>query len=135
LKRENMKAERKKCLFFVQGEGRGHMTQSISMKQILENAGIDVCEVLIGKSKYRKIPDFYFGKINVPVTAIDSPVMTSGKQGKRIKAIKSFFKNLVYIPRFAKSLKTIKEKIEEHKPDLVINFYEPLCGFYYLFNK
>jgi len=130
-----MIVHRKKCLFFVQGEGRGHMTQSISMKQILEAAGIEVCEVLIGKSKYRKIPDFYFEKIGVPVTGIDSPNMTSGKQGKKIKSFTTFLKNLSYVPRFIKSLKVIGEKIEEHKPDIIINFYEPLCGLYYLLHK
>jgi len=36
---------------------------------------------------------------------------------------------------FRKSLNTFKQIIEEYKPDVVINFYEPLVGAYALFNK
>ena len=128
-----MALKNKKALFIVQGEGRGHMTQSISMKQLLESAGMNVCEVLIGKSKQRKIPDFYFERIDVPVTPIESPNMATGKKRKAIKAIPSFFSVLFRIPMFIYSLFVIHKKIKKHKPDAIINFYEPLAGLYYLF--
>ncbi|HVA97763.1 MAG TPA: glycosyltransferase family protein [Bacteroidia bacterium] len=123
---------RKKCLFIVQGEGRGHMTQSLSMKQILQDAGIEVCEVLIGKSKHREIPSFYYQKIGAKVTPIVSPNMAQDKKGKGIKSITTLLKNIFLLPHFIKSLNTINRKIKEHNPDLIINFYEPLCGLYYL---
>lgn len=122
----------KKCLFLVQGEGRGHMTQSISMKQLVESSGMKLCEVLIGKSKQRKIPQFYYDRINVPVTPIESPNMSTGKKKKGIKSLPSFLNALYRLPLFIKSLLVIHKKIKEHKPDVVINFYEPLAGLYYL---
>lgn len=48
-----------KVLFVVQGEGRGHMTQAISMKQILEGNDFQVCGVLVGSSNRREIPHFF----------------------------------------------------------------------------
>ena len=122
----------KKCLFIVQGDGRGHMTQSIAMKQIIENSGMKLCEVLIGKSKQRKIPRFYYDRIEAPVTGIESPNMSSGKNKRGIKPLHSFFNILKGLPKFAYSLSVIHKKIKEHKPDLIINFYEPLVGLYYL---
>jgi uncharacterized protein (TIGR00661 family) len=122
----------KKCLFLVQGEGRGHMTQSISMKQLVEKSNMTVCEVLIGKSKQRKIPQFYYDRINIPVTSIESPNMATGKNKKAIKTLPSLFEIVLRIPQFIRSLWVINRKIKEHKPDVIINFYEPLAGLYYL---
>jgi uncharacterized protein (TIGR00661 family) len=125
----------KKCLFFVQGEGRGHMTQSISMKQILEKAGMEVCEVIIGKSSHRQIPQFYYDRMKVPVTMVDSPTITMDKNLKSARAFGTFLNIVKGMPKFFASLSIINEKIKEHKPDLVVNFFEPLCGAYYMFYR
>lgn len=128
-----MESQKKKCLFLVQGEGHGHMTQSISMKQLLEKVGIEVCEVIIGKSKQRQIPDFYFKKIRTDVCEIDSPNMSMGKKHRAVKLLPTLVQNILAIPSFIKSLRIIDKKIKEIKPDIIINFFEPLCGIYYMF--
>src|SRR5580658_1415294 len=97
----------KKCLFLVQGEGRGHMTQSISMKQLVENSGMEVCEVLVGKSKHRKIPSFYYDRIGAPITLIESPNMATGKNKKGINSLKSLFGVISRLPNFFYSLRLI----------------------------
>ena len=38
-----------KVLFIVQGEGRGHLTQAITLEEILRRNGHEVVEVLVGK--------------------------------------------------------------------------------------
>ena len=38
-----------KFLFIVQGEGRGHLTQAITLEEILRRNGHEVVEVLVGK--------------------------------------------------------------------------------------
>lgn len=38
-----------KILFIVQGEGRGHLTQAISLERLLTRSGHEVVEVLVGK--------------------------------------------------------------------------------------
>ena len=48
-----------KYLFIVQGEGRGHLTQAISLSQMLRRHGHEVVEVLVGKSSNREIPAFF----------------------------------------------------------------------------
>ncbi len=115
----------------MQGEGRGHMTQSLSMKQIVENAGMKLCGVMVGKSKQRVIPRFYYERMDVPVTLIESPNMSTGKRKKAIKSLPSLFGVLIRLPKFIYSLTQIHQKIKEHKPDIIINFYEPLAGAYY----
>jgi len=130
-----MELKGKKCLFMVQGEGRGHMTQSTAMKTIIEQAGMELCGVLIGKSERRVIPDFYYSKIGAPITTISSPNFETDKKGKSIKTLPSLIKNIHDVPVFMESLKVIDKKIKELKPDLIINFYEPLCGIHYMLHR
>ena len=56
-----------KYLFIVQGEGRGHLTQAISLSQMLRRHGHEIVEVLVGKSSNREIPAFFLEKIGAKV--------------------------------------------------------------------
>jgi len=47
-------------LFIVQGEGRGHMTQAISMHDILVRNGHEVVEILIGKKSFARYSAIVF---------------------------------------------------------------------------
>ncbi len=116
----------------MQGEGRGHMTQSISMKQVLEDVGMKVCEVIIGKSGHRDIPSFYAERMNVPVTSVHSPNMALDRKNKKVKPLATSIKSTYMLPKYFRSLSIIHQKVKEHKPDIIINFFEPLCGFYFM---
>ena len=48
-----------KFLFIVQGEGRGHLTQAITLEDMLQRNGHEVVEVLVGKSSSRTLPGFF----------------------------------------------------------------------------
>ncbi len=123
----------KKFIFLVQGEGRGHMTQAISLYNILTKAGHQVTHIFIGKSKRRTVPEYFLRSFNCPVEMIDSPNFVSDKANKRIRLIPSVIHNIKYLPLYYKSLKHINRVVKEQHPDFIINFYEFLCGFYYLF--
>lgn len=51
-----------KYLFIVQGEGRGHLTQAITLEKLLISHGHEVVGIMVGKSRGRKLPDFSDGK-------------------------------------------------------------------------
>jgi len=48
-------------LFVVQGEGRGHMTQAISLRQMLEGQGHHVCAVCVGRGTEARVRNFVPG--------------------------------------------------------------------------
>ena len=52
----------KKYILAVQGEGRGHMTQAITMYDLLIEQGHTVCAVILGSSSRREAPAFFFRK-------------------------------------------------------------------------
>lgn len=120
-------------LFIIQGEGRGHMTQAISLRDMLIRHGHEVPEVLVGKSPNREIPKFFFDKIQVPVHTYESPNFQVAQNNKGIKVYQSIFKNVKSLGTYRRSMRFIKQRIEELKPDLVINFYEMLGGLTYMF--
>ena len=46
-----------KCVFIVQGEGRGHMSQSLALKEYLVGAGHQVEAVFVGTSNAASLPE------------------------------------------------------------------------------
>ena len=50
-----------KFLFIVQGEGRGHFTQAITLEEMLLRNGHEVVEVLVGKARPVLCRDFSIG--------------------------------------------------------------------------
>lgn len=120
-----------KYLFVVQGEGRGHFTQALSLKNMLERNGHEVVGVMVGASAKRRLPHFFTDKINAEIVQFQSPNFLPTPKGKSSFLIASIIYNLVLLPVYINSLFTIRSVIKEKQPDVVINFYELLCGVTY----
>ncbi len=125
----------KKYLLVVQGEGRGHITQAMSMYDLLIERGNEVCAVILGSSGKREVPHFFLEKIKAPVYQIQSPNFVTDKKNKSIRIVKSVVHNFSKLRSFKASLRTIDEIIKEHKPEVVINFFDLLMGLYFRFYK
>jgi len=123
-----------KYLFIVQGDGRGHMTQAIALSDILRRNGHEVVEVLVGKSKVREIPGFFYEKIGAKVRLFDTMSFVFKKDKKRINLLKTILFNIKpkRLRKYKKSIEKIHRRIGKTEPDVVINFYEILTGFTYL---
>lgn len=121
-------------LFIVQGEGRGHMTQAISLADMLRRHGHEVVSVLIGKSKGREVPGFFKDKIQAPVFVYETPSFIFTKDRKHINLPRTMLYNFTpgRLAKYNKSIEFIHESIKEAKPDVVINFYEMLAGLSHL---
>lgn len=122
-----------KVLFVVQGEGRGHMTQAITMQRMLERNGHQVVEVLVGKSNVRQLPEFFVKGIHAPIQQFFAPNFLPTPANKRINLPRSIAYNLLEIPTFLRSIFFLHRRINRSGADLVINFYDMLTGFTYLF--
>ena len=122
-----------KVLFIVQGEGRGHLTQAITLEEILRRNGHEVVEVLVGKSNTRRLPGFFNRSIQAPVKRFLSPNFLPTPANKRVSMSRSIAYNLMQVPAYLRSICYIHRRIHETDVDLVINFYELLTGLTYLF--
>lgn len=120
-----------KYLFVVQGEGRGHLTQALSLKQLLESNGHEVVAVMTGSSKKRVIPQFFRDKIGVEMINFQSPNFMPLPKEKKPFLLASIIYNLLLLPVYIESIFTIRKTIKDKQPDIVVNFYELLCGLTY----
>lgn len=130
-----MQASPKKYILAVQGEGRGHMTQAITVYDLLIEQGHTVCALLVGSSGNREIPAFLFERIKSPIIQLKSPNFVTDKKNKSINITKSVIHNLIKVSTFKKSLLKIDNLMKQHQPDVVINFFDLLIGLYYKFYK
>ncbi|MBN3582872.1 glycosyltransferase [Algoriphagus aestuarii] len=122
-----------KFLFIVQGEGRGHMTQAIAFSTLLRKNSHELCGVIVGKSKRRVIPDFFIREVGAKVHPVESPNFVADKTDKRILIGKTILHNLRNTPTFIQSLNQIHQIVCKENPDIILNFYDLLGGFYNFF--
>ena len=118
-------------MFIVQGEGRGHLTQAISLAEMLRRHGHEIVATLVGKSFSRELPAFFTRKMNTPLFVYDAPSFVFKKDKKHIDVVKTAIHNITIrkLKKFSESIDLIHKQITVYKPDVVVNFYEALPGF------
>jgi len=122
-----------KFLFVVQGEGRGHLTQAIALREMLIKRGHDVVAVLVGKSNRRELPSFFMENIQSEVLRFESPNFLPASKNKQTNIWPSIVYNLFKTGTYLKSIYFIRKQIKSLNVDIVVNFYEILTGFTYAF--
>lgn len=122
-----------KILFVIQGEGRGHLTQALSLRQKLEKDGHQLVGVLVGKSPARIIPSFFTDKIDAPVYPFESPNFLPTAKNKQVNMAKTIAYNLVRQHKYMSGIRFIHRMIKETEAEVVVNFYELLTGLTYFF--
>ena len=122
-----------KILFVIQGEGRGHLTQALSLRQKLVAEGHEIVGVLVGKSPARRLPKFFLDKINTPIYPFESPNFLPTAKNKQVNLLSSVAYNVFRSHKYIGSIRFINRKIKETRADVVVNFYELLTGLTYLF--
>ena len=120
-------------LFIVQGEGRGHLTQALALRDILTENGHEVVAVLVGESNRRELPDFFLKKIQSEVLRFESPNFLPVSKCKHVIIWTSIFYNLLKTGSYLKSIRFIRGQIKNKNVDVVVNFYEMLTGLTYAF--
>jgi len=123
--------KKQKFMFIVQGEGRGHLTQALSLADILRRNGHEIVATLVGKSYSRELPAFFTRKMNTPVLAYEAPSFVFKKNKKHIDILKTvlYNVNLQKMRKFGESIELIHKQVMKYRPDVVVNFYEVLPGF------
>lgn len=125
----------KRVAFAVQGEGRGHLTQAIALAEILKKNGYELVCIIAGSSSNRQLPDFFVKKFSVPIISVASPNFITDKKSKSINLSKTITTNLLRLTTFSQSVTSVKAILKEHRPDLLVNFYEPLVGWLAMTSK
>lgn len=121
-----------RILFLVQGEGRGHLTQALSLAQMLQTAGHEVVEAVVGVTSERGVPAFFSDAFTAPITPVFSPGLVYNAGTNELEPVKTTVQAIRYARPFWKSLRLVRDRITTLRPDVVVNFYEMLGGLTYL---
>jgi len=113
-----------KILFGVQTEGNGHITQALATKQYLKENGHDV-NTVFAANKSKGLSKYFTDEFNVITYAGFDFVFD--KKG-RVIIWKTLIKNYLELPKLLYSFFTICRTIRKERPDVIVNFYEPLIG-------
>ena len=113
-----------RSIFIIQGEGRGHLSQSIAMKEILEEAGHSVEAAYVGKNSRSSFPDYFLDSFGDKLKYFQSPyfLRTPNRKGIYIgkTLLHNLFRSLIYLKEAAR----LRREITSSNPDLVFNFYD-----------
>lgn len=120
-----------RILFLVQGEGRGHLTQAISLAQILQSAGHEVVEAIVDVAESRPVPTFFREQFPGPITVVDGPALVYSSKTNALKPYQTFLRNSRHYPKIRKSFGLIRDSIDRQKPDVIVNFFQLLGGLTY----
>ena len=103
-----------KYLFFVQSEGRGHLTQALTVAKEIRGLGHELVGVIMNQNPIRKIPDFFIDEIGAPIHYIKSPYFLMNKEGNGIDFSKSVIFNLFRLKAYIQSLKVINKLYKKY---------------------
>lgn len=111
------------------------MTQAIALQDMLHRAGWEVCCVVVGSSSQREVPAFFRSKFTAPLVCLPSPNFVTDSRRRSIRIWPTLWKNIWKAGDYIKSIRTIRRLLAFHRPELVINFYEPLAGLGRIFHR
>jgi len=118
-----------KLLFCIQGEGRGHLTQAIAVRQTVEANGHEVAGVVVGVSPKRALPAFFQAAMPVPIITIPT-VEFAYRDNRSVNLTGTMIGLLSQARRHWRGLKQLEAVVQKCQPGLIVNFFEPLTALY-----
>ncbi|MBW8864907.1 MAG: hypothetical protein JF609_08300 [Verrucomicrobia bacterium] len=120
-----------KMMFCVLGEGRGHMTQAMAVKEMAESAGHELVAVTLGVSAHRQVPEYFESAMKTPIRRLPT-LEFKYKDSKAVSNTATLLGVLGNLPKYRRIIRQLDEVVRETKPDVIINFFEPIAAFYAL---
>jgi len=120
-----------RALFIVQGEGRGHLTQALALSSILRKAGHTICKAVVSKGGH-EIPSYFEECLEAPVVEVPSGSFFVNQDTRSIDWGRTLVNNSLRLNEFNRSFTVLSELLKKERPHVIINFFEPLAGFFML---
>lgn len=118
-----------KLMFCVLGEGRGHMTQAMAVKEMAEAAGHQIVAVTLGASAQRPMPAYFASAMKTNVRPLPT-LEFKYKNNRSVSNTATLLGVFVKLPKYFRILRQLDDIVRETQPDVIINFFEPMAAFY-----
>jgi len=120
-----------KMMFCVLGEGRGHMTQAMAVKEMAEAAGHQVVAVTLGASAARPMPAYFGSAMKIAVRQLPT-LEFKYKNNRSVSNTATLLGVFGQLPKYVRILRQLDAIVGETQPDVILNFFEPMAAFYAL---
>jgi uncharacterized protein (TIGR00661 family) len=114
----------KKALLIVQGEGKGHLSQSVALKEFLEEAEFTIVRVFAGSRPGNELPAYFRDAFSGKLEQFRSPFLLRTHNRKGIYVGRSLAVNLFFSFRYLREARRIRRTIRETGARWVFNFYD-----------
>ena len=111
------------------------MTQALALRDLLVAHGHTLGAVLMGRSSRRTVPTFFSEGIHAPIRTFQSPNFVADGANRSIQLLPTVRHNIRHASAYRTSLDVIDQAVADYRPDLLVNFYEPLGGLYKIIRK
>ena len=118
-----------KMMFCVLGEGRGHMTQAMAVKEMAEAAGHQIVAVTLGASAQRPMPAYFASAMKISVRQLPT-LEFKYKNNRSVSNTATLLGVFGKLPKYFRILRQLDDIVRETQPDVIINFFEPMAAFY-----
>ena len=116
-----------RIMLSVLGEGRGHMTQALAVKEIVERAGHQVTGVALGLSENRKVPEYFADAMGLPIAQVRT-LEFRFKNDRQVDLPGTLVGVMRSLPSYRRGVGVLKNLVRECRPDVIVNFFEALTG-------
>ena len=113
-----------RCIYIVQGEGRGHMSQAIALSEILQKAGHTLEALFVGAGAGPGVPGYMSDRFQGKLHYFHSPYFLKTPNRKGIYVGKTIGFNLARSFIYLREVRRIRKEILRRQPDVVFNFYD-----------
>lgn len=86
---------------------------------------------MVGRNQHRNLPDFFRSNFGNAIVEIPSPGFVY-RNGREVDLPATLVQNAREIGNYRRGILTLKNIVDQVKPDLVLNFLEPMTGVFKL---
>jgi uncharacterized protein (TIGR00661 family) len=107
------------------------MTQALAVKEIVEGAGHQVVCTALGVGTKRATPAYFAAAMKMPITQVQT-LEFSYRDNRKVDSLATLMDVAKAVPNYWRSIRALQSMVREHRPDVIVNFFEPLTGLYAL---
>jgi len=102
------------------------MTQALALARFLGDAGHELVTVLVGRSPFRSVPDYFTRGIGAPVESFHAPTQVPGTDGRAVSVARTARDAVRRMPRFVAG--GLRVHRATRPADVVVNFLDLVGG-------
>lgn len=106
------------------------MTQALALQRILHAEGHEIVGGFISENPHHPVPEFFRTRFDAPLHTYLAPSFVLDRRAKGVRPWASLLQAARRVPHFLAHAPAAQRAFMACRPDLVVNFYDLLCGLY-----